>query len=625
MTAALLAAAEALLALAGVKPGVGRADPYVGFTQRPLFVAEATHASGATRMRTADSKKRFFNDQSFLHPKPPGTFRIFTLGGSTTFGHPYHDSTSFSGWLRAGLRAVAPHRAWEVINAGGISYASYRVAALLDELLAYEPDLFVVYTGHNEFLEERTYAPVRARPRWEQEARAVLAHSRMYAALDDAARRARRVRLSDEVETLLDQSVGPEAYRRDDALRDHVVAHYRSNLERMVRAAREAAVPILFVTPASSLRDCSPFKSEATAGLSAADADAAADLRAAARRALSLGRLDDARPAAARAVALDPRHAGGRYLLAEILFSAGALDEADVHYAAARDEDVVPVRALTVLVETLRTVAEQTGVPCVDFVKILETDRRQAAGHGSPGQEWFLDHVHPTIEGNRVIAEAILDPMRSLGFLKPDERLTADSAATMRAEVEASLDPVAQGVALRNVAKVLSWAGKTSDAARLAGQAMAHLGRDAECLFLLGLDADERGHPEEAEAHYRKAVEADPGYVKALHNLGIALARQGRYPEAIEQYRRVLERSPDHPYARYNLGRALRRNGNDAEAIVMFRETLRRDRGDADARLELAELLADAGKINEAREQLREGLRWNPDHPETKEALALLP
>ena len=55
-------------------------------------------------------------------------------------------------------------RTWEVINAGGISYASYRVALVVKELAAYAPDLFVVYSGHNEFLERRTYSDTLDEP-----------------------------------------------------------------------------------------------------------------------------------------------------------------------------------------------------------------------------------------------------------------------------------------------------------------------------------------------------------------------------------------------------------------------------------------------------------------------------
>src|SRR5690606_36651928 len=118
--------------------------------------------------------------QSFPARKQPGTFRIFTLGGSTTYGHPWRASTSFSGWLRellAGLDTSAggPRR-FEVINAGGISYASYRATRLAAELARFEPDLFVVYNGHNEFLEERTYREARDIPAWFRNLSSLLDH-----------------------------------------------------------------------------------------------------------------------------------------------------------------------------------------------------------------------------------------------------------------------------------------------------------------------------------------------------------------------------------------------------------------------------------------------------------------
>ncbi len=31
----------------------------------------------------------------------------------------------------------------------------------MEELTKYEPDMFIVYTGHNEFLEERTYGEIK--------------------------------------------------------------------------------------------------------------------------------------------------------------------------------------------------------------------------------------------------------------------------------------------------------------------------------------------------------------------------------------------------------------------------------------------------------------------------------
>ena len=59
----------------------------------------------------------------------------------------------------------------EVINAGGICYASYRLLDLVDECLNYEPDLIIVMCGHNEFLEPRHYGNLQTKnswPVWEQ-------------------------------------------------------------------------------------------------------------------------------------------------------------------------------------------------------------------------------------------------------------------------------------------------------------------------------------------------------------------------------------------------------------------------------------------------------------------------
>src|SRR5689334_21763616 len=142
---------EGVLALAGVRPKLYEKDPYVGFSARvPLFVEERG-PDGQELMVTARNKLDFFNPQRFPKHKEAGVYRIFSMGGSTTYGHPYSDPTSFNGWLREYLRATAPDRKWEAINAGGISYGSYRVAQLMEEIIQYQPDLFIIYTGHNEF------------------------------------------------------------------------------------------------------------------------------------------------------------------------------------------------------------------------------------------------------------------------------------------------------------------------------------------------------------------------------------------------------------------------------------------------------------------------------------------
>ncbi len=606
-----LALLEGGLALVGVRPVIETEDPFVGFAGAlPLFTAAEPAPGGGVWRETAPGKRRLFNRQRFADPKPAGTFRIFTLGGSTTYGHPYHDETSFSGWLRAYLREAAPTQRWEVINCGGISYASYRVAALMEELAGYQPDLFIAYTGHNEFLEERTYAGLRDRSAVRRIVEGAAQRTRLFAALRRvlpanaaAVSAAGKPTLAAEVSTVLDTSVGPSAYRRDDAQRDQVVAHYARNLGRLHDQARAAGAGLLLVTPAASLRDCSPFKSEATPGLSESTRAEAAALR-------ERGQLEDL----AAAVRLDPRHAGGRYALAEALYAAGRPDEARPHYLAARDEDIVPVRAIGPLLEAMRAVAKERRIPLVDFAAVVETLAEAQTGAPIPGAELFLDHVHPTIEGNRALARRLLNRVAPSAALTPAVEAAASNA------VYATVDRQEQGVGLRNVAKVLSWAGKSQDAARLAADAEALLGPNPECEFLYAVAAEERGDRPAAEQHYRRAVALDAEFWKAWNNLGVLLSRTRRHEEAVTCYQRVADGDPERPNIHFNLGRALLRLDRPGEAAAALQESVRRADRDADAWFLLGQAREDVGQRQEAAAAYARAAALNPADREAVES-----
>jgi len=191
----------------------------VGFaSELPLFVP-AKNEDGAAVWETAHNKRKFFNVQRFSGTKPAATRRLFCLGGSTTYGRPYFDGTSFCGWLRELLPAADRRTAWEVINAGGISYASYRVANVAKELTRHEPDVLVVYTGHNEFLEERTYSDLRDRNAVIRGVEAMLRRTRTDALIRSLvipAQGGSSDLLHGEVSTPLDRSIGPGAYERED-------------------------------------------------------------------------------------------------------------------------------------------------------------------------------------------------------------------------------------------------------------------------------------------------------------------------------------------------------------------------------------------------------------------------
>jgi tetratricopeptide (TPR) repeat protein len=594
---------EGGLALFGFKPGLQSEDPFVGFASNvPLFVASAG-PDGEQVMTTAPNKKDYFNRQSFPREKGSNTYRIFCLGGSTTYGRPYDDTTSFAGWLRELLPLADSSKKWEVINGGGISYASYRVAHLMEELVHYQPDLFIIYTGHNEFLEERTYRELREIPPLVRTTASLLARTRTWTAMNTAFRKlkikpqmadADRVKLGTEVDAILDGSVGPERYRRNDSLQQDILKHYRLSLERMVQLARSVGARVIFVTPASNLKDCSPFKSQHTAGINPKALQRSEELQTMSTPfvweknwPLVLQFLD-------QAVAIDPRFAELQYRRGRALLAMGRYDEAKEAFRLARDEDVCPLRALTPMRGIVTQVANEHGVMLVDFVDLLERRMQSIQGYSILGQEYFLDHVHPTIEGHKILAVALVGAMANQGMVQPVPGWGEGAISAVAAKIEGGVDQEVQGRALANLARVLLWAGKNEDAARLAGQALEIGG----------------GYPQ-----------VD---INATSTITTAYMRNGQPKLALQQLYASLARSPGSTELRFKLGQVLLdpkfRKLEEAAANLLLVTQLMPYYDWGHALFGIA--MADRGRPRIAYPSLMQAQRLNPNNSAARQKLA---
>ncbi len=414
-------AAEAVFTLLDWGRPNYRDDPFVGFRAvHPLFVP----SEDGQRYEVAESRRGYFQPDSFARPKPPGEFRVFCLGGSTVQGRPFAIETSFTTWLELSLEAAEPDRRWEVVNCGGISYASYRLVPILEEVLGYEPDLVILYTGHNEFLEDRTYAHLKRMPEfvarpceWVLRTRTYTLLREGYVQLRGGSRTAAppdRPLLEAEVDAMLDCRGGLDQYHRDERWRRDVIDHFRHNLRRMVRLAREAGVPLILVNPVANLRDCPPFKSQHGDGLSP---DQLAEWKRLVARAAEYEKTNMYQAAVTleRAAEIDDQHAGTRYLLAQCYDAAGQIDQARESYVLAKELDVCPLRILEPMHEAILGVARQTDTPLVDVRKLFE----DLSEDGIPGGFGLVDHVHPSIPGHQRVADALADEMDRLGFVQP--------------------------------------------------------------------------------------------------------------------------------------------------------------------------------------------------------------
>jgi len=607
---------ELVLWLCRVEPAYVQEDPYAGFSRHIPHFVPVNNSSGQVLVTVSPTKSHVLNPQQFTVAKPRDAYRIVCVGGSTTYGRPFYDHTSFPGWLRELLPAAQPSRRWEVINAGAISYASYRALGVMEELAQYAPDLFIVYTGQNEFLERRTYQGLSDSTSLLTGPLSLVFRTRTATVVRDVLDLAgvRRVQASHRAPVLGEQTkaipidaVGPAAYERDEALNNEVVEHFRATLQRMVHVAQQARADILFVVPASNLADFAPFKSQHRAGLSNSDLDRWNLHEEQARSLISNGDHAAAVAEINMAMAIDDRYAGLWFLMGQTLQALTKFDEAKQAYKRARDEDVCPLRAIEPLVDGVRSLPESTGKAVVDFEQLAD----QHSQHGLPGEALFHDHVHPTVEANRLLALAILGELQNRGTLSPERTWGEESIRRVADQIQSGIDRPLHAKQLRLLASMMGWL-KQPRAARIQAELSLELsGRTEPALLELAevlqangaaelameyLQAAIEVAPESAQAHFRlavsfletgreelgiqhlkKAVELDPELTEPRVRLGVALATRGQLQEAEECLSAAVKLSPNSAVIYNNLGLVIAKQDRYLEAIALYQKSLSLD------------------------------------------------
>ena len=93
-----------------------------------------------------------FRGEEVTKIKQDDTYRIFVVGGSTVLGNSAtSDETTISGWIQNFFSESNLPVDVEVINAGmGGGFSFTEMNYIKNELINYEPDLFIIYDGWND-------------------------------------------------------------------------------------------------------------------------------------------------------------------------------------------------------------------------------------------------------------------------------------------------------------------------------------------------------------------------------------------------------------------------------------------------------------------------------------------
>jgi len=109
------------------------------------------HVEPNQHYNTININQDGFRGKKISLEKPLDTFRVFVVGGSTIFGvGSSSDSTTVPGYLQKQYDSNSELNI-EVINAGTPkSYSFSNGNFIKNNLINYEPDLFIIYTGWND-------------------------------------------------------------------------------------------------------------------------------------------------------------------------------------------------------------------------------------------------------------------------------------------------------------------------------------------------------------------------------------------------------------------------------------------------------------------------------------------
>jgi len=384
--------------------------------------------------------------QQFSFTKSPDTLRVFCVGGSAANGWPHLKKHTFPFYLDEKLKRIYPDKKIEILNVAGKCHASYRVKVVFDEIIDYDPDLIVIYSGNNEFLEDFIYGDPLNDPAdklgfpWKSLAVARTFYRFLQATLGDETDTKHEVDitqfgLKDHKATRISFAFGLASRRKNDPEQfAKAVEHYRFNIESMLAEGKKQGVPVFVLRVPVNLKDWKPNVSRHAPDL---NDEQLGRWQAAFREALACLRNNDATGACdflEKAISIDPAYAEAHFLLGKALHALGDYARAKCAFVEAMEQDAYPFRCLSRFDRALTRACTKYGTKLIDLVFAFEN---AFTSDGILGMDALVDYVHPTAAGNELIAHEILAAMEREGLVPASSRA---SAAKVRMQVSPAIE-----------------------------------------------------------------------------------------------------------------------------------------------------------------------------------------
>lgn len=514
----------------------------------------------------------------FTQQKRPDALRVVVQGESTTAGYPYGLGASLAGMLQQRLQHQYPDRYVEVIQTAMAAVNSYTLLDFSSEILKIQPDLVVIYAGHNEYVGVMGVGSAYANHN-----RALtllmlkLKDLRIYQALQ-------RIYISiktqpadtdkNDTRTLMAKVAREKNIEIGSPLYQQGLEQFKGNMELLLARYRHAGIPVYVGTVASNLRDHSPFNSPND------DPTLQGMLDQVAAQLHSGIESGAAQVAAAELMSqlANRTNALAAYRLGQLFDVAKDYEQAKAWYIKARDWDQLRFRAPSEINNIIRQLAKEDNVFLVDSEQKLIDHSSQ----GIIGKELMLEHLHPNVEGYFWLADSYFQVLLNNLPLEPKKPRVDVALARQQIPVLPAEDYTARA----SIEKLLADYpfSATPRAVRQIPVTNWHdqLGKDmldGRLNWLQMVQKTLHGYQRENNIAGTATAallmtEAMPNDTNVNYFAGTVLIQAQRLGEAIRVLQRVIRGEPKSINAHLALAHARILSGNIPEGLVLLDQVL---------------------------------------------------
>lgn len=356
-------------------------------------------------MNSSISKKYFkhtgfhSDNQSdlFLKKKTNNTFRVFVQGASTVVGFPFYKNGSFPRMLKHRLALTFPDKNIEIVNTGITAVNSYTLWDLSEKIIEQEPDLVIIYAGHNEYYGALGVGSTVSIGNYPSLVRTYLKlkDSRFFQLLENGYsmvfKSKAKTNYTVEETTLMEVMAKEQQIPMDSEVYNAGIDQFKDNLDKILKRYQDNGIPVIISTVVSNERDIKPFIS--------------ADLN-------EDGFEDALKNNRTEVYKIANENALAAYKLGQF-YRDQQQDSASKYFHKAKELDFLRFRAPEKINDVIIESSQREGVHLVDAKKAL----RAHSNSGFIDSGLLTEHVHPNVKGNFILADAFYNKIKELQLL----------------------------------------------------------------------------------------------------------------------------------------------------------------------------------------------------------------